>query len=73
VGRKDGYADKSGRGLVMADVLYAWIEQLIIEPSYVSEKVIKEWRIPGGIRFISCQKEACVIGKCDGKAGTGCS
>jgi hypothetical protein len=57
----------------MADVIHAWTEQLLVDQNSRSEKVVGAWAIPRGIRFISCQKEACVIGKCDDKPGTFCS
>jgi hypothetical protein len=72
VGRTEGYADKTDRGLVMADVIYSWLEQLLIIQNQ-SKKVINGRTIPKDIRFISCQKDACLIAKCDGKFGTHCS
>ena len=79
VGREPDFSDLSGRGIIMIDYIKAWIEQIVIKswkghPDWgVSPEILKTMKIPKGIRFISCIRDACVIGKCDGKPGTWCS
>ena len=79
VGRHPDFSDLSGRGIIMIDYIKAWIEQIVISswgdhPDWgVSPEILKTKKIPPGIRFITCIRDACVIGKCDGKPGTWCS
>ena len=77
VGRIPGYEDTQGDA-VMSDVIQAWIEQLLVAPSFTQGRHVK-WGeypahkealyarsrhpLPPQVSFVFCQHEACVIGK----------
>jgi hypothetical protein len=48
---------------VMADVIKSYIDQLIFPNRYADSSVGEFHKIPDDIDFISCQREACVMGK----------
>jgi len=49
-------------GAIVAEVLEDWIDQLLIDGG------THKYPIPKGIQWIACQREACVIEKCDAQS-----
>ena len=54
--------------LVMIDVIKDWIEQLLTIPADSFT-----YKIPKGIKYITCQYEACLIAKCSENDAARCS
>ena len=57
-------------GIIMSDLIQAWIEQLIVPNAFVnsdtrSKHLRVKYPIPPTIKWIFCQAEACVIAKCE--------
>lgn len=53
----------------MSDIIQAWIEQMLIPPHWIGKDPrVKEIRrkdpIPSRVKWITCQKSACVLAKC---------
>lgn len=51
--------ENSGGEIIMSEVIRDWTEQLMI-PGYKNSK----YKLPPKVKFIFCQANACVIGKC---------
>jgi hypothetical protein len=81
-GRSKSFEDSGGQGIV-ADIIYAWIDQLLITPgeraSLVTSKdertdsmirQVETHPLPKKVKFIMCQQHACVIAKCGDKETT---
>ena len=67
VSRTKGYEDSWGQ-FIMADIIKDWTEQLLMPYStYYKHK------LPKGVKFIFCQAEACLIGKCGADDTAWCS
>ena len=75
VGRITRKWDDSKGEAVLADVLHAWQEQIIIYRGWrdgsgwgnhagrSARDLARKWPLPCGVKFIYCQEAACVVGK----------
>jgi len=65
MGRHSG-AQSASKSPVVADVIYQWIDQLLMEPGMHThvQPLSRQHKIPAKVDFVYCQDEACVIGKC---------